>query len=93
MEMQLKQKTNTIAVAKELLTDAGFLTFWKGNGMNLIRVTPHKVGGILPKNSFLQPACCLSAGEALTTWQFPSDMNEVAQCRWLCCAGNEFLLL
>ena len=42
MEMQLKQKQNAIKVARELATD-GYLSFWKGNGMNLLRVTPHKV--------------------------------------------------
>ena len=42
MEMQLKQKHNAVKVARELAAD-GYLSFWKGNGMNLLRVTPHKV--------------------------------------------------
>ena len=42
MEMQLKQKQDAIKVARELAAD-GYLSFWKGNGMNLLRVTPHKV--------------------------------------------------
>lgn len=43
MEMQLKQRSSTLATAKRLFHQGGVLTFWKGNGMNLLRVTPHKV--------------------------------------------------
>ena len=43
MEMQIKNSSSAIAVADKILKEGGYKHFWRGNLMNLIRVTPHKV--------------------------------------------------
>lgn len=47
MEMQIKRNSDALAVAKKIVNEGGITAFWKGNLMNLIRVTPHKVLNIM----------------------------------------------
>ena len=43
MEMQIKRSNKALAVAEKIIREGGIKDFWRGNLMNLIRVTPHKV--------------------------------------------------
>lgn len=47
MEMQIKRNSDAFAVARRIVSEGGITDFWRGNLMNLIRVTPHKVTTIL----------------------------------------------
>ena len=47
MEMQIKRNSDALAVARKIVSEGGVTSFWRGNLMNLIRVTPHKVTGTI----------------------------------------------